>query len=95
MLHNLFQWQTSPGEPVRHGDITVTPLAQAITVRLPSAWGGAGFVWNRPVAILIEEYGQTRRLPIIDVTRFAQLALLAALVTVAALARLRPGKKGS
>jgi len=64
-------WQTRSGEPVRVGDVSVTPQSQALGVR----WPGGGCVWNRPIALLVEREGRTRRLPIIDVTRAVQLAL--------------------
>jgi hypothetical protein len=32
-------------------------------------------VWNRPVAVLVDRDGQERRVPIVDVTRVAQLVL--------------------
>jgi hypothetical protein len=32
-------------------------------------------VWNRPVAVVVEQEGQIERLPIVDVTRVAQISL--------------------
>lgn len=73
MAHSntTFKHQTTFGAPATAGDVTVTPEAKAITVRFPNA----GFVWNRPVAILVERDGQTERIPIVDVTRMVQLGL--------------------
>jgi hypothetical protein len=71
-LNNHFQLQTSVGQPVTVGKITVTPQSQALIVRLPIG----GFVWNRPKAVLVEQDGQVKRLPIRDVTRILQLWLL-------------------
>lgn len=68
----IARWQTLSGEPVTIGDVTITPQAQALIIRLPFG----GLVWNRPVAVLVERGGQTRRIPIIDVTRAVQLGLL-------------------
>ena len=65
------QWQTTTGEAVTVGDLTVKPQAQAVSVR----WPNGGFVWNRPVAVLVERGGQQTRLPIVDVTRLAQIGL--------------------
>jgi hypothetical protein len=59
-------------EPVTVGDITVTPRARALVVRLP--WGG--LVWNRPTAVMVEQAGQVRRIQVVDVTRILQLGLL-------------------
>lgn len=69
-------WQINAGDPVTVDDITVTPRSQALTVR----WPGGGWVWNRPVGLVIQQ-GQTddesesSHIPIVDVTRVAQLAL--------------------
>jgi hypothetical protein len=61
-----------PAEPVTVGDVTVTPRARALVVRLPQA----GFVWNRPVAVTVERAGAVRRIPVVDITRVLQLGLL-------------------
>ena len=68
------QWQGGSGHPVTAGDITVTPQSQALIIR--GAHGG--FVWNRPVAVVVEQSGQTKRIPILDITRILQWSLLAA-----------------
>src|SRR6266516_5507061 len=52
--------------------ITVTPQSRALVVSLPKG----GLVWNRPTAVLVEQDGQTRRIPIVDVTRILQVGLL-------------------
>ncbi len=59
-------------EPVTVDDITVTPQSQALVVRLPRG----GLVWNRPTAVLVEQDGRVRRIPIVDVTRILQVGLL-------------------
>jgi hypothetical protein len=71
-LKDVVQWQTVSGEAVTVSDVTLTPQSQALTVRWPSG----GLVWNRPTAVLVERDGQTERIPIVDVTRIAQLTLL-------------------
>jgi hypothetical protein len=68
----MIQCQTVSGSPVTVGDITLTPQSQALTIRWPSG----GWVWNRPVAILVERGQQATRVPIVDVTRALQLGLL-------------------
>ena len=70
------RWETATGEPVTMGSTTVTTESQALVVR----WPQGGWVWNRPVAITVEADGETRRVPIVDVTRVAQVALWAASV---------------
>ena len=69
---DVVRWQTISGEQVTIGDVTLTPQSQALTLR----WPNGGFVWNRPVAVLVERGGQTERVPVVDVTRIAQLTLL-------------------
>jgi hypothetical protein len=59
-------------EPVTIHGVTVTPQSRALVVR----WPKGGLVWNRPTAVLVEQDGQTRRIPIVDVTRILQVGLL-------------------
>lgn len=66
------QWQTRLGTPLVCDDFTVTPQSQALVVRGTNS----GFVWNRPVALLVEREGVTERVPIIDVTRIAQIGIV-------------------
>lgn len=67
-----FQWQTALGTPTTVAGTTVTPESRALIVRLPFG----GFVWNRPVAVLVEREGQTERIAIHDVTRILQVGLI-------------------
>lgn len=71
-LSDVVQWQVVSGEEVTAGDVTLTPQSQALTI----SWPNGGFVWNRPVAVLVERGGQTERIPVVDVTRIAQITLL-------------------
>jgi hypothetical protein len=66
-----FKWQTLSGETVTIDDVAVTPHSQALSVR----WPHGGWVWNRPVSVSLERGGESKRIPIVDVTRMAQLAL--------------------
>jgi hypothetical protein len=68
----MFKWQTTSGDKVTVGEVTVTPQSQALTIR----WPKGGLVWNRPAAVLVERGEQRERIPIVDVTRIAQLGLL-------------------
>jgi hypothetical protein len=67
-----FEWKNSSGQPVTAGGYTLTPQSQALVVRLPYF----NWVWNRPVAVLVECGGESQRLPVVDVTRIAQLSLI-------------------
>jgi hypothetical protein len=76
--------QEASAEPVTVAGVTVTPRARALVVRVP--WGG--FVWNRPTAVMVEQAGGVRRVPIVDVTRILQLGLLGlGLASAATIAR--------
>ena len=68
----MLRWRTISGDKVTVGDVTVTPQSRALTIR----WPRGGLVWNRPIGILLERGEQTERIPIVDVTRMAQLGLL-------------------
>ena len=81
--------QEVPAEPVRVGDVTVTPRARALVVRLPRG----GFVWNRPSAVLVERAGQVRRIQVWDVTRVLQLGLLGLGLAIALAIPLRPSRR--
>jgi hypothetical protein len=69
---NVLQWQNGFGEPVPAGDFTVTPQSQALVVR----WPFGVWVWNRPVAVVVEGRGELQRIPVVDVTRLVQLSLI-------------------
>jgi hypothetical protein len=72
-LNSFVQIQTLFGEPVSLDGIIVTPQSRALSVR----WPYGGWVWNRPVAVLVEQGDRIERLPIVDVTRLAQVVLVA------------------
>jgi len=79
-LGELVRWETVVGQPVTVGEATVTPEASVLTVRLPGRRGG--FVWNRPAAVTVARKGQSERIPVVDVTRVAQVSLLVAAAAV-------------
>ena len=71
-LKDYIQLQTTSADPVVVGDTRVTPQAQALVIRFPFG----GFVWNRPTSVLVERDDMTQRIPIVNVTRVVQIALL-------------------
>ena len=77
MNEKIWQWHIENSEPISVGEVTLTPQAQVLSLRLPFG----GFVWNRPVAVVVEENGRFQRLPIPDITRMIVLA--AAVVSTA------------
>jgi hypothetical protein len=64
--------RAASGESVTAHHVTATSQSRALIVRLPNG----GFVWNRPTAVLVEQHGRARRIPIVDVTRILQVGLL-------------------
>lgn len=87
-LGKIFQWQTNSGHAVTIGQVSVTPQSQALIIRSPYG----GWVWNRPVAVLVKQGGQTKRVPIVDVTRLVQVGLLGLSVACTVIALIRIGK---
>ena len=87
-----FKWQAVSGASVTVGDVVATPQSQALTVR----WPHGGWVWNRPTAVLVTRGEKRERIPIVDVTRVAQvglygLGLVCAIVGLALMTRQRSG----
>ena len=77
MLKKILVQQTSAGEPVVVNDLTVYPVARSYRVNMPGARGG--IVWNRPLAVIVEDTDGTRQiLPVIDRTRQLQIAIFSA-----------------
>jgi len=74
-------------------DISIKPQSRVLTAR----WPQGGWVWNRPCAVLVKQGERERRVPIVDVTRVAQLALYgaAAVFTIVGLIQMirRGGKQ--
>jgi hypothetical protein len=74
----MLRFRRAYGTPTTFGGITVTPEARVVV------WRGArgGFVWNRPSAVLVEQAGRTKRIPILNVNRLLQLFVLGMIVAV-------------
>ena len=70
-LRDFIRLETQTGEPLISGDFTITPQSQALIIR----WPQGGFVWNRPIGVIVDRGGQIERLPIVDGTRLATWAL--------------------
>lgn len=71
----FFTIETLPGDTIQAGKNKITPFSQAIKLILPRSMGG--LIWNRPVSVLVQGAdGSEQVLPVVDVTRIAQLALL-------------------
>ncbi len=69
------RFEIQRGEPVTVGGTQVTPLTKTFKLPIPAISGG--LVWNRPFAVDVRTAeGQEWSLPVQDVTRQAQIALL-------------------
>ena len=93
-LKDRISYELVTGEPMTVDNATLTPEARVLSVR----WPNGGWVWNRPVTMVVEQDGHSERLPIVDVTRIAQLSLygfslfIALLTLVATLGRRKKQK---
>ena len=96
-IRNLIHLENRSGAPMTIGEVTITPQSQALSIRWPSRPRGhapnqpppaslVGWVWNRPTAVLVEQKGQARQIPVVDVTRMAQLSFWAAAAVFAGIA---------
>lgn len=70
-FRDLVQWQKISGQARIVNDLTLTPQSRVLMVRFP--WGV--FVWQRPTAMMVEQNGQVKQFPIVDLTRTIQLGL--------------------
>jgi hypothetical protein len=77
-MNDWIRWETVDGEPLQVGETTVTPQSRVLVVKWPfdHPWFNGGFVWNRPVAVTVNQGQETTRLPIVDVTRLTMFILL-------------------
>jgi uncharacterized spore protein YtfJ len=81
--------RTVQGRPIAYGDRQIIPLCRSVLLGFgrPGGAVAAGWARTRPLAVLDIWQGQERRIPIPDPTRRAMLAMTAALLLVALLAR--------
>jgi hypothetical protein len=70
---NLFL--TQEGKPIQVGGQTITVISRSLRWLPPVGFGG--IVWNRPVAVRVRSGTVEHLLPIVDVTRRRQVAILA------------------
>jgi len=53
MAERILIQQTSSGEPVSVGDLTVYPVARSYRMIFPGGQGG--MVWNKPLGVIVED----------------------------------------
>ncbi|MCL4396357.1 MAG: hypothetical protein M1132_05885 [Chloroflexi bacterium] len=72
----IIRVETKASEPIRAGRAQVIVRSRAVRIQLP--WPHGGLIWNRPVSVSIyEPDGSGYRLPVRDMTRLIELALMA------------------
>jgi hypothetical protein len=71
----LVSYDNHVGDPIQVGDVKITPIARALHIQLPIIKGG--FIWNRPASMVVQTgEGEEQVMPVVDVTRLAQVLLL-------------------
>jgi hypothetical protein len=92
----IFESQKATGDAVivaeqkSSGDVSIKPQSRVLTAR----WPQGGWVWNRPVAVLVKRGEQEKRISIVDVTRVAQLALYGAAVVFTIIGLIQMVRRG-
>jgi hypothetical protein len=75
MRNRLLQVETRAGDPIPAGDMMIIPMAKSTQIRFPGLPGG--IIWNRPASVVVQtSAGQEYVLPVRDITRRIQFALL-------------------
>lgn len=83
-LSSFLQISTQTAPPVQANGLTLTPRSQVVRLTWPHLSGG--LIWQRPIAVEVTTSdGQVTTLPVRDVTRQTQIALLLAAVAGVAL----------
>jgi len=72
----LLAMRTVPAASLRIGSLTVTPVARSLV----AGWKGVALVWTRPHAVLVSRDGRTSRSRIFNMTRAAQVSIVAVAV---------------
>jgi hypothetical protein len=72
----MIRIERARGEPVVTGGVTVVPVARRIAVGAGLGSAAAWFVHDGPAAVEVTAAGETRSIPIRDVTLAARLALI-------------------
>lgn len=94
MVKSILVQQTSAGEPVSVGGVNVFPVSRSYRIDFPA--GRGGLLWNRPLAIIVEnEQGEREVIPVQDRTRLMQVGILFAGILGSALVWLILGRSSS
>lgn len=75
-MQDFFRLETKAGERIISGTKTIIPFSRTLRITFPG-WSG-GIIWNRPRSLLVIDHnGQEQQLQIPDLTRRAQITVLA------------------
>ncbi|MEZ4591073.1 MAG: hypothetical protein R3D55_08010 [Chloroflexota bacterium] len=83
-LTDFVEWKTVQGTAVSTPHHTLIPESQALIIKFPYG----GMVWQRPTAVLVQNGSQTKRHPIVDVTRLATWSIISASMILPLLLRI-------
>ncbi len=74
-MGKIFIREFHHGAPIQAGGFTLVPFSHVVRFQIPGF--SRGLIWNRPSSILVKATdGQEFPIPIKDVTRQVQIALL-------------------
>ncbi|CAG0968704.1 hypothetical protein ANRL3_01353 [Anaerolineae bacterium] len=74
-MKSLVQIETHTSAPITLGNQQIILQSRAVSINLPVI---GGIVWNRPSAVITRtDAGRTQMLAVCDVTRLAQLLIVA------------------
>ena len=71
------------GTPLAVRGWRMTPVKRAVQL----TWPGGAWLWQRPVAVEVQEDGSTRRIPISNITRRALVGMALGMALIAVLTR--------
>jgi hypothetical protein len=80
-LKKRVSWKPVDGPSIESGDDVITPVAHCLTLRFPFV----GFAWSRPHSLRVKRGDESHEVPIVDVTRLAQLAIYGAGICLASI----------
>lgn len=75
---SFIQLNSRHGKVIECGNMMLTPQSQSLVI----GRGPCRFIWNRPLAVIVEQDGKLERIPIIDLTRMIQLGIFIAGILV-------------
>ncbi|MBI4674064.1 MAG: hypothetical protein HY741_20660 [Chloroflexi bacterium] len=75
-IGEILQWEKISGDPLMVENTRLVPQARVLSVRFPFG----GFVWNRPVSIIIERDGKRETIAVPDLTLISQIAMAVSLI---------------